>query len=235
MTGRFLLPTMIAALLCGCRPDMTAITSHCAFTGRAPSIQPDYSGIIIPPNIAPLHFRIMEKGRRFIVVFSSESGDSIVVGSKSSAIRIPQRRWRDLCLRGRGRPLAISCFIRDSAGTWRSFAPLRDTIAAAPIDGWITYRVLGFLYNYSTDIRIRQRDLGSFRESDVINTNNFAWGCCNCHVPLNNEPGRFSVQVRTAGFGNGMLLADNGKISRIDARLGYAAWHPGGKTIVFSA
>jgi hypothetical protein len=67
-----------------------------------------------------------------------------------------------------------------------------------------------------------------------MNTANFAWGCCNCHTPFNGDPGRFIVHLRTAHFGNGMLITDKGKISKIGARLGYPAWHPGGKFIVFS-
>jgi hypothetical protein len=50
-------------------------------------------------------------------------------------------------------------------------------------------------------------------------------------MPFNNEPGRFIVQLRTTHYGNGTLIAGKGKISKIDARLGYADWHPSGKLI----
>ena len=34
---------------------------------RLPTIDPDYCGVVIPPNIAPLDFRIQEPGRSFAV------------------------------------------------------------------------------------------------------------------------------------------------------------------------
>ena len=61
-----------------------------------PNISPDYSGIVIPPNIAPLNFRILEKGQAYGVRIHSERGPTINISSKTGRICIPLRKWRRL-------------------------------------------------------------------------------------------------------------------------------------------
>ena len=55
-------------LLCSCgnKPH-----GDIALLDRAPKLEPDYSDITIPPNIAPLNFIIKEKGIAYYVKFSA--------------------------------------------------------------------------------------------------------------------------------------------------------------------
>ena len=69
---------------------------------RIARIRPDYSGAVIPPNIAPLNFSVREPGRLYCVRVSSAQGDSIEVFSRDPAILIPPARWRRLLDRNRG-------------------------------------------------------------------------------------------------------------------------------------
>ena len=50
--------------------------------GRLPVIKPDYTEIVIPPNIAPLNFLIKEQGNRYYVKIYSKNGNSIEISSK---------------------------------------------------------------------------------------------------------------------------------------------------------
>lgn len=44
----------------------TAVETY-SEAGREPRLSPDYSGIIIPANIAPLNFRVLEDGCEYSV------------------------------------------------------------------------------------------------------------------------------------------------------------------------
>ena len=201
---------------------------------RVPAVKPAYSGIVLPPNIAPLNFIIAEPGTGYYAEISSKHGTPIIIACHDSSIRIPPEPWKKLLDRNRGEQLSIKLYVRGKTGQWLGYKPIENTIAREPIDPFVTYRCLSFLYNYSTDLRIYQRDLESYRELQLINSLDFEWGCCNCHSPKNNDPLNFLVQIRSDHFGSNMLISLNGKISKIGSRLGYPAWHPNGRVIVFS-
>jgi hypothetical protein len=221
-------------LLGACRPSPSAVIGHPAALGRQPRIEPDFTGITIPPNIAPLDFRLLEPCRSYRAEFSSKNCLPIVVSGSGSAVRIPPGKWRKLLEANKGEPLHITLYFQDSSGRWLAAKTIEDSIAAAPVDRFVTYRLLSFGYNYWTDIRLCERDLESFRERVFLNNANFSRGCCNCHTPRNNDPGSFTVQSRSSEFGSSTLIAHNGRIQTISSHLGYTAWHPGGRFIAFS-
>ena len=62
---------------------------------RTPRIFPDYTDIVIPPNIAPLNFIINEPGKQYFVSIKAEKGKAIKVYSKSSNVSVPISTERD--------------------------------------------------------------------------------------------------------------------------------------------
>ncbi len=54
-------------------------------------IHPDYSGIIIPPNIAPLNFRVEETAHRYYVIIHGDNGEDIIIYSRKASVIIPPR------------------------------------------------------------------------------------------------------------------------------------------------
>ena len=56
---------------------------------RPPRLHPDYTGLVIPPNIAPLDFRIDEPGTAYGVRILGERGPAIELALPSSTVRIP--------------------------------------------------------------------------------------------------------------------------------------------------
>ncbi|MGA2508307.1 MAG: hypothetical protein ABSF80_12620 [Chitinispirillaceae bacterium] len=223
-----------AALLCGCRPDLATIKRDCAVVGRLPVIKPDYAGITIPPNIAPLNFTLQDSCTVCVADIASANGTPITVWGNEGAVRIAAAPWRRLLTENAGKPLRITLYARGNKGEWRRYTTIKDTIAAEPVDRYCTYRLLSFQYNYSSDLLECQRDLSSFDETVLVNTQNYAWGCVNCHVPMNNDPGRFVLQSRSKAYGSETLIADGDAITTLSSRLGYTAWHPDGRYIAFS-
>jgi hypothetical protein len=234
MSARLLSSALCAAAIVSCQADFSAVRQTSTPVDRKPVFRPEHSGTVIPPNISPPNFIIAEPGSRYRAEITSKNGPPLILDNTRPFMRIPPKRWKQLLDRNRGCQLSITVYVRDSSARWLRFKPVEDTIAGEPIDPFVTYRCLSFLYNYSTDLRIYERDLESYRESQLMNTRNFAWGCCNCHSPKNNDPRNFLVHIRSENYGSAMLLSLNGNISKIDSRLGYPAWHPAGNLIVFS-
>ena len=103
-----------------------------------PHIRPDFADIVIPPNIAPLNFRVEEPGEAYLVRLASARGDAIELTSDSPDVRIPIEQWRRLLKENAGEALSIDISVRQEGGGWRRFAPITNTIAAEPIDGYLT-------------------------------------------------------------------------------------------------
>jgi hypothetical protein len=203
---------------------------------RPPRIDPDYASLVIPPNIAPLNFRILEDGRDFLVRLSSESGENCEIRCPDGSCRIPAGSWRRLLEGGKGGRLRYDVFAQKHDGTWARFEPLINTVAQEPIDSYLVYRLL--LPNKAR-ARIRgiyQRDLESFRTSALVTRRDDTFYCFNCHTFHQHDPDRFLVHLRIEH--EGMMLVTDGKMRKIDTRqdpmfrpIAYASWHPNGRHI----
>ena len=222
-------------LLGGCRPNPATIKRDCTVVDRMPDVKPDYAGITIPPNIAPLNFSLRDSCVACLVEIASEKGPSITVWGEKGAVRIDAASWKRLLSENAGKPLRVTIYFRGDRGAWRRFQTIEDTIAAEPIDRYCTYRLLGVQYNYSRDIQQCQRDLTSFTETVLVNTQNYVLECVNCHMPKNNDPSRFTLQSRSTAYGSETLVAEGDSITTLSSRLGHTAWHPGGRYIAFAA
>jgi len=207
---------------------------------RRARIDPDYDGVVIPPNIAPLNFRLLEHGGPFQVRFSSENGSPIVVRDSRGRIEIPLPAWRRLLGDNRGHELAIEISVRSRDGEWAAYPAIHNRIAAEEIDGYLVYRLIKPLYSFWDEMEIWQRDLSSFDVSPLFRNRVTGHNCVNCHAFLNNSPGSMSLHMR-GGPGTAMLLLTGGRVTRIDTRTAfnaapaaYPAWHPDGGRIAFS-
>ena len=71
-------------------------------TESLPDIFPDYTGIKIPPNIAPLNFKINEEGTDFEAHFYVDKKNPVVVRNDSPEIQINISKWHKLLEEGKG-------------------------------------------------------------------------------------------------------------------------------------
>ncbi len=208
---------------------------------RSVAIRPDYAGVVMPPNIAPLNFIVEEPGSRYCVKISDAGGQEIVVSGKSPKIMIPIDDWKALLEANRGGELYVDVYV-ESGGQWQKFDRIVNRIAAENIDSHLAYRLLRPAYNSYRDdgLSISQRNLENFDESVVIRNDSFDGGCMNCHTFHKNSPETFLFHVRSPDVGKPSVLYRNGQASRLytetDATpaAGYTSWHPSGKAIAFS-
>lgn len=201
---------------------------------REPGLYPDYSGITIPPNIAPLNFFIKEPGGRFDVVIRGEQGNPIRLSGPTGLVRIPARPWGQLLRANAGGRLYVEIQV-EQAGAWHSFAGITNTVAGEEIDGYLVYRLLRPVYHFFNHVGLYERQMSTFQERPVLRGRSFGGYCVNCHTFLNNGTEQFALHVRTETKFRPMLLVRSNEVIRVDKALGYLAWHPSGKLLVFSA
>ena len=209
-------------------------------TGREAVIEPDYSGVTIPRNIAPMNFLIKEDGRSFGVTATSKSGYKLSVRSSDGIVRFPERSWKKLLKDSEGGKIEILINSENKDKTISKFSPFYLNVAMEPIDPYICYRLLYPGYETFSQIKIVQRNIESFSEQSVIENQLIGDNCVNCHSFNKNNPEQFLVHVR--GSVGGTYFVNGEKITRIDLKTRemtsgavYPSWHPSGKYVAFSS
>jgi hypothetical protein len=201
-----------------------------------PVIFPDYEGVVLPPNIAPINFTIQQKGDVYYVKISSTYGDAIVINNNQSGIRIPERKWHKLLNENKGNPLTIDVIIKDG-NNLHHFQPITDTIAKEAIDSYLAYRKIIYTFYYSMDIV--QRNVENFDENYIFRNKSADMLCVNCHSFCKNDPNKMSLHLRR--FHAGTIIINGDTVKKIDTKTPnvtspgvYTSWHPNGRFIAYS-
>ena len=102
---------------------------------RPPRIDPDYTDVVIPPNLAPLNFSVREPGTAFRVDIGSAGSDEwIKIVSETPDIRIPPSAWRRLLAEHAGEEIEVNVQTRGEDGAWERFQPITNRVARDSID-----------------------------------------------------------------------------------------------------
>ena len=223
---------LFGALAYGLRGRAVVIDDY-SDVGRSPSIYPDYSSTVIPPNIAPLNFMVQEEGSYYCARIYSEKGEAIEVFGRSPKILIPISRWHELLDKNRGGELHFDIFVRAGNGRWSRFRTISNKIASEDIDGYLAYRKMRYMHTLTRGhMGIYQRNLGNFDEKLVLDNRRYKAGCVNCHTFRGNRPDKVTIGLRKTG--GVTLLIEKDKVSKIRTKFGYTTWHPSGKLVAFS-
>ncbi len=235
--SRFLIFLSALFLLAGCgyKPGGRVTDS-----GITPDIIPDYSGLVIPVNIAPLNFRIQNEGNAYYAEISSEANRMIRVRSSDGQIRIPVKQWHDLLSDGNSGTVNFDIYIRDGDGEWKKFNRITNKVSPFAIDNYLTYRLLYPGYESWRELSIEQRDLQSFTQKTVINNLVAEENCVNCHSYNKGNDSNFMFHMR--GSIGGTYFYKGGEITKINLKTPemkngavYPRWHPSGKFVAFSS
>jgi len=209
--------------------------------GRIPVIEPDYTGVTIPVNIAPMNFIIKEKGKNYRIRAVSGDGEWVIdIKSSDGIVCFPLKSWKKLLNKSRGDKLKIEILVSDRSDSAKKFEPFFMRVAEEPVDPWLVYRLINPGYYSWSGIKIMQRCLENFKEEILLDNSVLDKNCINCHSFASNSPGRFLVHIR--GSRSGTYIVDNGIITRTDPKIEsmpgsatYPSWHPGGRYVVFSS
>jgi hypothetical protein len=227
----------ITLIIAGCnnKPGDQLVTSD-----LLPLIEPDYSGITIPVNIAPMNFIIKEQGDAFYAEISDGSKEVIRIKSKSGLIRIPQKKWENLLKTDTSKDLIIDVFVKNKEAGWEKFKSINNKICPEPIDPFLTYRLLYPGYESWTELSINQRSLHNFSEWHIVKNSVADENCINCHSYNNGKTDDFLFHMRGSlggtYFNSGEELRKiNLKTKEMKNGAVYPRWHPSGKFVAFSS
>ena len=225
---------LFALLLMGCNEKPG---NDIKGSDKTVSLFPDYAGITVPPNIAPLNFRIQEPGEKYFV--RMQAGDDVIeISSKDGKIDIPQKRWRSLLDRNKGKYITIDVFIKNKGG-WVRYPAIKNFISDDEIDQYLFYRLLYPGYELWKEMGIYGRDVTSFRERPLIENKSVYHNCMNCHSFNQNSPDTYMFHIR--GDRGGTIIYKNGKVKKVNVKTKqmmsagvYPSWHPNGNLIAYS-
>ncbi len=206
-----------------------------------PALDPDYSDVTIPPNIAPLNFNIKEPGKISFVKFTSDSGSEIDIYSRSGKIRIPEKRWKKMLQNNKGKELKIDIFSKDDQDKWSKYKTVTNKIAMEPVDPYLYYRLLYPGYESWAELSINRRDVGSFHSRALVENSVVDENCVNCHSFNNTgKNDEFLFHMRgtmgaTYFYSKGDFKKINLKTKEMKNGAVYPRWHPSGKFVAFSS
>lgn len=229
--------TIFTILLSGCNNKPNG---EFAVSDLTPHIEPDYSGITIPPNIAPVNFLINEKGESYYVKFSSATGTEFELSSSTGKIWIPAAKWKKLIQISAGQNIIIDIFSKGIDGKWLKFKSITNKVASEPIDPYLYYRLLYPGYESWTQLSINRRNLENFKSAALIENSIVDENCVNCHSFNNGKTDDFLFHMR--GTMGGTYFYSDGEFSKINLKTKemkngavYPGWHPSGKFVAFSS
>lgn len=230
------LTILLALTLLGCshKPE------NAEMQASLPPIFPDYVGVTIPAEIAPLNFSVVSNNgtaERVDVTVKGADGSEIHTNGKYAAFDIDE--WHKLTEANRGKELKVTVYAKTD-GKWLQYADFPINISPYPLDQWgLTYRRIAPGYEVYSKMGIYQRDLGGFGEFTIIENTMTDGQCYNCHTANRTNPKESVMHVR--GEHGATMVYKDGKCTWLKASneaLGgsmvYPYWHPTGRYCAFS-
>jgi hypothetical protein len=202
-----------------------------------PNIEPDYTELVLPFNIAPLNFIIKEDGEQFHVELSGKNGESIRIEG-DSLIQFPVRKWKQLLKQNKGDSISINIFLRKN-GEWLKFRTIHNYVAPEKVDHYLAYRLIEPLYEVWGQMGIYQRNLESFDEEAIFTNRLTKNQCMNCHSFQSNNPKRMMFHLR--GPNGGTMFINGNSVEKVNTKTRntlsagvYPAWHPHESLVAYS-
>ena len=180
-----------------------------------PQIYPDYTGVTIPVNIAPLCFNMADETALRIdaVVTDSHGGSLHAQGEESVDFDLDE--WHGLLAQNRGDSLSVVVSAKYEDG-WHTYKPFSIYVSPDSIDYGLCYRLIEPGYEVWSKMGIYERDLSSFEERPLIENTQFE-GCVNCHSFNRADPKDMSLHIR-GPHGATLLRKDYGPVTAYNTR-----------------
>jgi Tol biopolymer transport system component len=203
-----------------------------------PHIFPDYTGITIPYNIAPLNFRIEEEGEHFVAVLEGDRGAALKLKARNKLFSISPGKWTRFVEANKGSQFKVALFKLEGR-QWTAFEPFVIKVAGEAIDPYLVYRLIPPGYETWSSMGLYQRDLRSFREKPIIENKYIEENCVNCHSFTSGSSENMLFHVRGSLGGTMIKLGDH--IEKLNLKNEetlsagvYPSFHPSGQYVAFS-
>ena len=227
----------VACLLftAGCSSD---VPKDVAVTDEWPQIYPDYIGVTVPADIAPLNFAMLSDSVAAIdVEVKGGRGGSLHANGEYADFNIDD--WHHLLAANRGDSLTVTVCARQD-GRWTRYRDFTVYVSPDSIGAWgITYRRIAPGYQIFGPMGIYQRCLATFEETALIENQELPTTCVNCHTANRTNPDQYVFHARVDH--GGTVISRKGSMEVLQAKndsLGgamvYPYWHPDGRYVAFS-
>ena len=223
---------MFVLMSCGVGPkDIKKVEQY-------PTIYPDYIGVTIPVDIAPLNFNVLDEDIDGIdVVAKGSLRGEIHCSGPWADFDIDE--WHQLTEENRGGHISLTVCV-EKEGKWTQYKPFDVFVSNDELGEWgLTYRRIVPGYEKGGNMGIYQRSLSTFDEYAIVTNTLIPGYCMNCHTANRTNPCRTTMQVR--GEGGGTMLLTDGKLKFADTKTeqtkaagSYSYWHPEGNYCAIS-
>ncbi len=205
---------------------------------RLPDIYPDYIGVTIPSDIAPLNFNMVDENIDCVdvVAHGSKGGELHVCGEWAN---FDVAEWQRLTKQNQGGKITMTICVEKN-DKWIQYKDFDIYVSQDKLEEWgLTYRRIKPGYEVGGDIGIYQRDLSNFDEFTILSETVVPGRCFNCHTANRTSPNRIALQMR--GEGGGTMIQRDGhqvwvetKTDSTKAAGSYGYWHPDGNHVALA-
>ena len=223
-----LVMTAMLVMLAACTPTPKGVSQ----VDELPPIYPDYIGVTIPQNIAPLNFLLREDGCDALEV----KAGTLTLNTRGNEAVFDLDEWKALLADARDLEVTVTARIN---GQWRQYQPFTWQVVSDPIDPWLTYRLIEPDYEVWNRVEIRQRCTENFDEAPLADYEHQENRCMNCHTFNAQDPENSMFYVR--GPGGGAILNEHGRLRKLNLKTDslvsgsvYFSFSPRSRYIAFS-
>lgn len=223
---------------CWLMASCASTPEHVSKANQLPDIYPDYIGVTIPADIAPLNFNLADEDIDCMdVVARGSKGGELHTNGDWADFDIAD--WQALTQQNQGGKITLTvCVEKD--GQWTQYNDFDIYVSKDNIDEWgLTYRRIKPGYEVGGDIGIYQRNLSNFDETAILAETVVPGRCFNCHTANRTTPNRITLQMR--GEGGGTMIQKDGKQAWVETKTdstkasgSYSYWHPQGDYVAMA-
>lgn len=231
--SKYIIPALASLLMVSCGQSVHDAT----LISCTPAIYPDYVGVTIPTNIAPLNFGMVTDDASYIDAIVRASDGTTLHGSGKESTCFDEKDWHTMLNAAAGDSLTVIVSAKYEDG-WKTYKPFSIYVSPDVIDYGITYRLIEPGYEVWSKMGIYERDLSTFHQRPLIENTQFE-GCVNCHSTSRANPADMTLHIR--GPHSATLLQLDGTLKAYNTTtpqtLGlcvYPYWHPGGRYLAYS-
>lgn len=231
MKRLFTFPLYVSILLLLAACSQVQVPTAYQEAGKPVSIYPDYAGVTVPVNMAPLHFQWTSEADE-VVTRLAAGGEELVLGGQK--VCPSSDDWQSLIAKAVGDSVVVDMYVR-TGDAWLHYQPFAVYVSPDSIDPWISYRLISPSYVTYEELTLNQRCLENYEErviyDNMLCSTEANGQCINCHHSQLGNPKRTLFHARQ-NLGGTMINYD-GKLKKVNLKTDqtlsagvYPAWHP---------
>lgn len=232
---KILLIISVVMVVAACTKQAT-LPNQFTESNQSAQVYPDYQGVTIPQNIAPMDFYVDQDADEYAISIKAGSKEWIY-GERS--VIIDPNDWAEMKQNGE---ITIDIYVK-AEDKWIHHKPFSIHVSKDEVDPYLSYRLIAPSYVTYEGLTLNQRNLETFEEEliygNMINSDEKDGQCINCHTSQMGNPQRTQFHVRQSH--GGTVINQDGNVTKVNLKVDatisagvYPAWHPTLDLIAYS-